>query len=168
MKASDTSDGITMDVEVSKSNILTIRITNNRRNSVYVDKEIVFMLDVSPYDFDRKYILENKSILPQIGDNAAAARFVEMKPNSNITRKIDLNKPFKVFKWAKSIPSSAISSYEALCAVKEPGRVVDVWIEYGGGFSWSALRNYLEDTVPAELLDAQLSCKVTMNQHANQ
>ena len=167
MKASDTSEGVTMDVEVSKSNILTIKITNNCGKSVYVDKELVYMVDVSPYDAEDRFILEQRYSLPQIDDKAAAARFVEMIPNSNITRQIDLNRPFKVFKYARSIPSSAISSYETMCAVREPGRAVEVWIEYGIGFSWVALKNHLGDTVPEGLLDAQLSCKVTMNPHAN-
>lgn len=168
MVAADTSGGITMDVEVSESNLVTVRITNKRKHAVIVDKELVFMLSVAPVNSEGVLIPRNhKSSLPQIDSKLIASRFIVLKPTESIVRKINLNSSFKVFVSGQSIPLGAPTSYEAFMAISEMKQVAELEVEYGNPRVLVGLNHYIgKSNIPAAFLTEQLRCMVKITRNA--
>lgn len=154
-----------------RGHVLSLTLTNSTVHAIKVDRELVFLVAVTPVNSENRVVgLREVCALPSPDRESLMARFVWLQPGKSIERTIDLTKPFKTFTFGFS-DQMAITAYEALQVLPQEEAVAEIHIIYGVQHGMKeALGLYIakeewytgKQGWPKDLYQGPLKCTVSM------
>ena len=131
---------------------LTLRVVNRCSTSIVIDKDLVFLVQITAKDKSGRDIsIEEVKCIPNHRPVPTKERLIRLAPGNEIKRTIDLRHPFRVFVTAKSFPQYKMSAYEAMWRVTRPKEVSVVYVRYGPHYGFQDGFQYYTGQSPKDV-----------------